>query len=191
MVFPYLIVFCRIAIGLVFVISLVGKARALQEFTRTITRFQIFPPRYSGALALVALAAELLIVALMLAGGGWLWAGFLITIVVLGAFSLALRWVIARKIDTSCNCFGTHQQPVSSADLWRNGGLIICALGGIGALAAGISPAPSLTWLEWGLIGATAVAFVGLWLHVSDIHWVVQSEVTRKKEVARGSTAGD
>lgn len=190
MILVYILAFCRIAIGAIFVVSLAGKARDLRTFKRTITRFRLLPPQYSAALAWAVLAAELLIVLSMLLGNGWLWIGFLCAVAVLGAFSLALWSVIARQISTSCNCFGAREQAVSIADLWRNGGFIVCVLGGVAALAAGSPNSLNVTWLEWALIGSAALAFVGVSLHAGDIHWLLREEIMRKKEVSRGSASG-
>jgi hypothetical protein len=93
-------------------------------------------------------------------------AGFAGAAILLLGFSLALGSVLARKISTSCNCFGVSQKNISSWDLLRNTGLIGCALGG---LALTLAAPSTLGWLESGLMAASALFFVLIWVHMGEI----------------------
>ncbi|NOK60042.1 MAG: hypothetical protein GFH27_549291n235 [Chloroflexi bacterium AL-W] len=172
----YLLVFCRIAIGLLFAISAVSKLRDFRSFSQTITRFRILPGRLNTPAAVIFVAAELAITAMMLIGGMWLWPGFLFAVLLLIVFSVALGSVLARNIQTSCNCFGNTQKPVSMADIWRNIGFTLCAISGWVAMSIVGDTTYALGLIEWTMMVATAAAFVAVWMHLGDIIQLIHAE---------------
>ncbi|MEM8536022.1 MAG: MauE/DoxX family redox-associated membrane protein [Chloroflexota bacterium] len=172
----YVLVFCRIVIGLLFAISAINKLRDFGSFAQTITRFRILPGHLSTPAACIFVAAEVIITIMMVFGGVWLWPGFLFTILLLVAFSVALGSVLARNIQTSCNCFGNTDKPVSTADIWRNLGFTLCAIGGCVALSIAGTTASSLGLIEWAMMAASATVFVVVWMHLSDIVQLVRLE---------------
>jgi uncharacterized membrane protein YphA (DoxX/SURF4 family) len=165
----YLLVFCRVAIGLVFLISTLGKARDLAGFQQTIRTFNLLPRRLSGPAALLFVCSEAIVVILIALGGVLLLPGFLLALGLLLLFCVALASVLARNIQTSCHCFGASKTPVSSLELWRNVGFILCALGGCLALLWAKDTAPSLSLPEWFLPGLAAALFVLLWSQLGEI----------------------
>lgn len=165
----YLLAFCRIAIGLVFTLSAAGKILNLSQFARTIAQFRMLPTRLVAHAAPLFLGGELAVALLMIVGGAVLWCGFALALFLLLLFSLALGSALVRKIRTSCNCFGTTIKTVSSLDLWRNAGLILCALGGLGSLAVLQSQQVNLTLVQWGAMGLAALLFVAVWLQLGEI----------------------
>jgi peroxiredoxin len=71
-------------------------------------------------------------------------------------FTLALLWALRRDIETSCNCFGASNKPLTYYDVGRNAGLIGCGLLGWW-LAAQVPSAPAAqNWLvlAWEGLGA-------------------------------------
>ena len=128
----YILAFCRLVIGLGFLIAFVGKVRNIQSFQQTITHFRLVPTKLSTATAFLILAGELGIIVCMMLGSAFLLPGFLFALILLLTFSSALAIVIVRKQRVSCNCFGVSSQPASPIDLWRNTGLGLCAAGGCG-----------------------------------------------------------
>lgn len=165
----YLLAFCRLVIGLVFVVSFLTKARHLTVFEQTITRFALLPRRFSRTLARLFLGGELLVVVLIALGGPVLAAGFGLAIILLLLFSGALVSVLRREIRTSCNCFGTSEKPVAASDVGRNAGLLLCAILGCASLAGANSDNGRLSLAEWGILGLGATVFVALLLNLSDI----------------------
>lgn len=162
----YALIFCRCVIGIAFAWSFVGKLRDVASFVMAIERFRLLPKVLHEAAAWGFLAGELAVVLAMLIGGPFLSWGFLWAGLMLLAFCGALAAVLWRKIDTSCNCFGSSQKPVSPWDLVRNAGLIACVLAGL-ALAPFASLSPG--YLESGLMFVAALVFVPVWVQVEEI----------------------
>ncbi|HET8844895.1 MAG TPA: MauE/DoxX family redox-associated membrane protein [Ktedonobacteraceae bacterium] len=165
----YLLVFCRITIGLVFVLSFGGKVRNISEFQETILRFHLLPRRLSKAAALLFLGSELAVVVGMIAGGSFLFPAFVLAFLLLLLFSCAMISVLMRGLSTSCNCFGTSQKPVTATDIWRNVGFLLCASGG--AIAALWTQNISLnpTFSLWLLAALGAGVFVLIWIQLGEI----------------------
>ncbi len=165
----YMLAFCRVVIGLVFVVSSVSKVLNLAQFRQAISNFHILPRRLSGVAAMLFLCGEFAVVAFVIIGGPLLSLGFSLASFLLLLFCIALVSVLARGIHAACNCFGTNAKQVSHFDVWRNVGFILCALGGHGALTwtKGTQGDPGL--LEWGLIGLGAAVFVMVWIQLGEI----------------------
>ena len=74
----YLLAFCRIALGLVFLLSGVSKLGHAHTFVQTIRRFRILPSRMDVPAAVVFLCSECAVVLCLLVGGSLLLPGFLL-----------------------------------------------------------------------------------------------------------------
>lgn len=159
MIWSYVLAFCRVAVGLVFLFSGVGKLRDLPQFQQTITSFRLLPARMSYPISLSFVGAEVAVVLLVALGGGFLLPGFLLALILLLIFGGALISVLVRQIQTSCNCFGSNEKPVTQADIWRDAAFVLCALGG-SVLTLGRTGLEQLEVLTWLLIGAMAIIFV-------------------------------
>lgn len=165
----YILTFCRVAIGLVFAASSISKALDIVRFRQTIHSFNILPGQLSDIAALLFLCGEFAVVVLMLIGGSLLTLGFSLAIFLLLLFCIALVSVLARRIHTSCNCFGTSARQVSGFDVWRNAGFILCALAGYAVLAWAKNTQVNLGLVEWVLTGLGAGVFVVIWIQLSEI----------------------
>lgn len=164
----YALLFSRFVVGITFFLSAWGKARAVPAFQQAILRFQILPKWLVQPFAYLMIGGEFLTVLLVALGGNWTWAGLALAILLLLAFTAALLSVLARKLVTSCNCFGSSQKQISSYDVCRNTGFILCALGGWGAYStAGVNQTLSLA--EAGLTGLAALGFVLLLTNIQEI----------------------
>lgn len=164
----YLLVFCRIVVGLVFLLAFAGKVLNLVRFQQTVASFGILPPRLSALAAVLFVAGELVVVVLIALGDAFLGLGFALAILLLFSFSAALLLVLVRGMNVSCGCFGPSQKAVSAYDLWRNAGFLLCALAGLGVLAA--RPAGGdLSLVELVIVGMAAGVFVTIWLNLRDI----------------------
>jgi uncharacterized membrane protein YphA (DoxX/SURF4 family) len=167
---PYMLTFSRLAIGFVFTVSSAGKIRNLSTFEKTIANFQILPRQLTRVSAYVLLASELAVVVLLLIGGKLLTPGFSLAILLLAAFCVALLSVLVRRIQTACHCFGSSQRFVTVYDIWRNAGLIACALAGLASYAwMPIGSKTTMNGIELGLLGLIAIVFVVLCVYLGEI----------------------
>lgn len=163
---PYTLTFCRIAVALVFALTVVGKAQNVTAFQEAILDFQLLPPNWSKALAWTFLSTEALVVLLMVIGGSILLPGFLLAIVLLLSFAIALVLVLRRNKRVACNCFGRTERHISSYDVVRNLLLTACSLLGIWAL---LGPQQNLSINDVLLVGLMAACFVTLVTGIADV----------------------
>lgn len=168
MIWLYALAFFRAVIGLVFLISSAGKLRDISQFQQTITRFRLLPARMSPPTSLLFIGAEIAVVLLVVLDGRFLFPGFLLAIILLLIFSGVLISILARQIQTSCNCFGSNEKPVTQADIWRDAAFVLCALGG-GVLTLGRVGLEQPELLMWFPIGGIAIIFVLIASFLGDI----------------------
>lgn len=167
---PYALTFSRIALGLVFAASSIGKLRDFPAFEWTVENFRVLPRQFVRASAYMFLGGEIAVLALMIFGGNtFLMAGFLTAIFLLSVFCIALLTVLIRRLQVPCNCFGSSQRPTSPADFWRNVGFLACALLGIVSLAALPDTTVKLSLGEAGLLGMMALVFVALSVSLGEV----------------------
>ncbi len=171
----YLLAFCRVAIGLVFVLSSFSKVRNIAQFQQAVFDFHLFSRRLSTLAALLFLGGEFAVVLLIAIGGPLLLPGFALAILLLCIFCVALVSVLVRKLHTSCNCFGVSEKPVTAADLWRNVGFLLCAGGGCEAEIWTRGGQGGLEWIAWLLIALGAGVFVMLWIQLGEIVQLLRS----------------
>ncbi|NOK60023.1 MAG: hypothetical protein GFH27_549291n216 [Chloroflexi bacterium AL-W] len=165
----YMLVFCQIVVGCVFAFSAVGKVRDMRAFEESIQGFQLVPKVTVKPAAILFVIVEIVVVILLIVGGTALFWGFVLASLLLALFSGALFSVLQRKLDVSCGCFGASEQRVSYYDMVRNGGFMVCAIGG--AWFTTVTTFPG--WDGWLLAGG-AVSFVLVWTHLRDIVGVLQ-----------------
>ncbi|GHO57273.1 MauE/DoxX family redox-associated membrane protein [Ktedonobacter robiniae] len=169
MVELYLLAFCRVVIGLVFATSSFGKARNIPRFQQAVRDFQLLPPGLSKPAALLFLCGELLVVLLVAIGGPFLLPGFALAALLLLMFSGALTWVVTRRLQATCNCFGTSNKKIVPADIWRNLGFLLCACGGCSVLTWTQHMHVELGAIEWLLVSLAACVFVLIWVQLGEI----------------------
>lgn len=163
----YLQNFFRFIILFVFTLSSIGKVRDIQAFEQSIVNFALLPRKLVQTSALFLLASEICVAVLLLLGGKWLGVGFALAIAQLTIFSVALASVLARKIQTPCNCFGSNEKLVSRFDLWRNGGFIACAL--VGMIGSTADSSLNMSFFETGLIAIMALPLVLISINLGDL----------------------
>jgi uncharacterized membrane protein YphA (DoxX/SURF4 family) len=174
MIWSSILVFCRVAIGLVFLLSSGSKVRNVSQFQQTITRFRLLPERLSPVISLVGIVAEMTVVLLLVVGGRLLLIGFLLATILLLIFCAALASVLARSIQTSCNCFGTSEKPVTKADIYRNITFILCSLIGF-VLITQVMRSEQIEPGMWLLSGVMAAIAVMTTLSLDDIMQLFRS----------------
>src|SRR4051812_26455003 len=103
MLIPYIVTFCRITIGLVFLLSFLSKVRSLSRFEQAIATFNILPKRLTKFAVPVVLAAELAVVVLIVLGNRFLLFGFALALFLLVVFTIAIMAVLVRNMHAQCN----------------------------------------------------------------------------------------
>lgn len=126
-----IVMFCRITIAFLFIYSSGSKLLSLRDFAVTIGDFKLFPRRWSKPAAYIFVAGELITMILVVIGGVVLPIAFLLAMLLLIGFSIALASALWRKLDLNCNCFGRTERRISSHDLIRNLLLTLCSLTGL------------------------------------------------------------
>jgi Methylamine utilisation protein MauE len=162
----YLLAFCRIATGLLFAVSAIGKLRDFAAFRASVAGFELLPRAWSPIAARVLLGAEVGVVLLLAVGGPLLPVGFWLAALVLLGFSAALVAVLRRGLRVTCNCFGPTTRHVSYYDVIRNLVLLAVALLGVLALAAS---GQALDGTEIVLVALMAGCFVALLTQLADV----------------------
>ncbi len=180
----HLLLFSAIATALAFVLSSAGKATNLAAFERAVRDLRLVPPRLTKPVALAVLAAESTVVALIVLGGivpgtALLRTGFLLALGLLVLFTAVLLTALARRLGTSCACFGSTTKPVAGWDVVRNGGLLLCA--GAGYWSAG-APLAVLPLAEWSLVAVGAMIFVLIWVQLAEIAQVFKPGVAPRAQ---------
>ncbi len=132
--------FAQVVLAVVFSASFLSKARDPDRFRRTVTAFDLVPDTWTALTARALTAAEGLLVALLVAGavqvGAWppRWfavAGLLLSIALIGVYTVALATVKLRRARVACNCFGGRNSTVSWYDVVRNALLLALAFLGV------------------------------------------------------------
>lgn len=167
----YLLAFCKITLGLLFLISFFSKLKSFSQYVATVSDFRLLPKSFTRLAAVLVLISELLIVLFLFK---WQVIAFCLASILLIIFSAAFASVLFRNIQTTCNCFGTSQHPISQADLLRNFGFLLCSCGG-GWLATKPEITVSLAPLHLGIIGLIAFVFVLIWAQLGEIYRLFQT----------------
>jgi hypothetical protein len=137
---------CRCAVGLVFVASILGKARGRKpyaDFVRATGRLgsgwlTSWIP--AGVLAGGVIAAEAAVVVLLVPPGST-WVGFVLAGLLAVAFAAAVAAALRRGDHAPCNCFGVSARPISRVHLVRN--VVLVAVAALGLAADGVAVDPA------------------------------------------------
>lgn len=164
---PYMAVFARIVVGLVFVFSAVGKLQDVSRFVRAVEGFQLLPRWLERPVALLVVVGEGLVAITMLVGGAALRPGFALGAILLAVFTATILSVLRRGLSTSCGCFGGSETRVSPLDVWRNIGFLACSV--LGWLSSTPTSGGGLVPAEWAFLAVLSAVFVVLWIHLADL----------------------
>ncbi|MEO3886861.1 MauE/DoxX family redox-associated membrane protein [Nonomuraea sp. B5E05] len=157
----------RCAIGLVFLVAVLGKVRSKDAFGRFAGSvpdlLPRLPPRATVAVGAAVVAAEASVVVLLVAEGTAP-AGLVLAGAVLLAFCAAIGRVIRTGARTPCRCFGATASPLGGRHLIRNVLLVLAAAAGVAAhqeaQPAGLHPAGVVIALVAGAAAALAVVLL-------------------------------
>jgi len=161
-----LLMFCRISIALLFIVSAGSKTLAIRDFEVTVGNFKLLPRRWNKPATWLFLGGEIATVVLIAIGGSLLLIGFLLAIALLAVFAIALVSALLRDIDISCNCFGKTERHISPYDVVRNILFILCSLSGMWML---IYTPQNLDVGEITLLTFMSAVFVVLVANLSDV----------------------
>ncbi|GIJ28690.1 methylamine utilization protein MauE [Micromonospora qiuiae] len=157
----YVLIACRCTLALIFLYSASTKLRgpsAFVAFTASLRRLRLLPERLVAPAAVVVVAAELLVPAL-LASRMTALPGFLAGAALLTAFTAGIILVLQRGTTASCRCFGASDAPLGWQHVVRNCGLLALAvLGLVSVAAADQNAAPAGVALSVGV--ALVLAFI-------------------------------
>ncbi|WP_327102920.1 MauE/DoxX family redox-associated membrane protein [Nonomuraea glycinis] len=162
----YVLVCCRLLVGVVFVVSAAGKLRsrgAYASFRAAAGELAPRVPLVPGALVPPAVVAGELTAAVLLAVPATVGAGFVIAAVLLAAFTGAIAAAVRSRRRVICNCFGPSSTPVGRGRLVHNGALLVASLTGavlsFGTASASLAlePAGVAAAAVTGLAGAALV----------------------------------
>lgn len=167
----YLLTFWKLTVGLLFLISAISKLKSFSQYVDTVRDFRLLPESFTRLAAVLVLISELLIVLFLFK---WQVIAFCLASILLIIFSAAFASVLFRNVQTTCNCFGTSQHPISQVDLVRNFGFLLCSCGG-GWLATKPENTVSLAPLHLGIIGLIAIVFVLIWAQLGEIYRLFQT----------------
>lgn len=133
----YLVAGARGLLGLVFLVSVVGKVTGRSEFTAfvgSVRTLGVVPPVLVRPVARTVIAGEAAVCVLMavpVRGGAT--AGFLVAAALLTAFTAGIAAAVRRGATTPCRCFGPSSTPLGIPHIVRNA--VLCAVAVAGALA--------------------------------------------------------
>lgn len=109
----------RIAIGLVFLVSALGKIRDVRGFLQGVVAYRVIPAPWSIAYGLAVIPLEFLVGVSFISGWSTTWAAP-ISLLLLVSFFVAVGLSLRRKRSLPCYCFGTGAgEPVSRRTLAR------------------------------------------------------------------------
>lgn len=136
----YLAIGCRVLIGVVLAVAVVGKLRgaaAFADFVGSIRQMGVLPAALAGPGAIVVVAAELTIVVVLSVPAREAGVvGFGLAAGLLTALTAGIAMSLARGNREPCRCFGRSQTPLSGRHVGRNLSLVAVALlGFLGSLS--------------------------------------------------------
>lgn len=140
----YVALTARCALGLIFLVAVVGKVRgrdAFGEFRLSVSGLAPRLPRTATSVAVVAAESA---IAALLAIEHTAPAGFALAGAVLLVFSAAIHRALRDGRQATCRCLGAGSAPVGRGHLARNLALTVIAAGGLSAhLAAAVPVHPA------------------------------------------------
>lgn len=139
-----LVLVARLILAGVFAVAAITKLADQEGTRKAVTAFGA-PARIATALAIALPLAELAVAALLLPSSTAS-VGTLGALVLLGTFTAAIAWNLARGRSPDCHCFGQlHSAPASWKTLARNAVLLALA----GSALAGILAEPAASAIAW------------------------------------------
>ncbi|MEV0625204.1 MauE/DoxX family redox-associated membrane protein [Nonomuraea wenchangensis] len=157
----YLALTARCALGLVFLVAVIGKVRgraAYEAFRRSVPELVPLPRGAASAvLPALVVAAECAVVVL-LAVERTAAAGLALAAAVLLAFTAGIGRALRAGVRASCRCFGMTPSPLGRLHLVRNLALAALAVAGAAAVLAGAPGQPHPAGVALAVAGGALLA---------------------------------
>ncbi|MEV5552149.1 MauE/DoxX family redox-associated membrane protein [Nonomuraea wenchangensis] len=151
----------RCALGLVFLVAVIGKVRgraAYEAFRRSVPELVPLPRGAASAvLPALVVAAECAVVVL-LAVERTAAAGLALAAAVLLAFTAGIGRALRAGVRASCRCFGMTPSPLGRLHLVRNLALAALAVAGAAAVLAGAPGQPHPAGVALAVAGGALLA---------------------------------
>lgn len=146
----------QLAVGIVFLVSALGKARNPGAFVRGVADYEILPPRLSAAAGVMVILVEGLLAFSHLTGL-WIAQAVPLAVATLAVFLAAVEISLRRHRDLPCFCFGDRDERVSGrsvAQLLLLLGAELLLLGdpSRGASTAAVDAADLALALTWAVL---------------------------------------
>lgn len=138
----------QLALGITFGSAMGLKLRHPRQFTSLVSRYEIVPRRLSRWAACAIVSGESFVALSMLTGLGEI-AGAGMTLVLTGAFTVAVGVNLRRGREIACGCFGAETEPISRKSIRRLGLLALLGVGVLTAHARGIRVVTIVQWGGW------------------------------------------
>lgn len=119
----------RLFLGIIFLVSFIGKANEPRRFATTLAAFKLIPNAWVQPVALTLMSLESVVAILLIIGwqtrGAAILCGFLLVI-----FTFAISLSLLRgQTDLECGCFGAiHSQKINLKLINRNISLLIATI---------------------------------------------------------------
>ncbi|MDG6106215.1 hypothetical protein Daura_20180 [Dactylosporangium aurantiacum] len=171
----YLLICCRLLLGVVFLVAVTGKLRgpaAFTAFVSSVRRMRVLPAALARPAATAVVAAEATIVAaaaVPVHAAGVL--AFATAAALLTALTAGIVTSLARGGQEPCRCFGTADTPLGARHVARNAALaavagtgllagLLAAPTGAGPLAAPVDPALAAVAAAGGAVAGALIVML-------------------------------
>ncbi|MGP4100126.1 MauE/DoxX family redox-associated membrane protein [Nonomuraea sp. KM90] len=137
----YLLLSCRVAVSGVFLLSFAGKIRgrtAYREFVASVEALNVVPRPLARAAATAVIAAEACTALLVALPPPASFAGFVLAVGLLTAFTGVILVALRRGSTAPCRCFGAAAAPLGRPHVIRKLTLLAVSVTGL-AGAAGVA----------------------------------------------------
>lgn len=159
----------------VLAVSLISKVRgrgSFLAFADALAGMKVIPAGWARPVAGATIAAEAVVLALLVWPGGAV-AGLAAATLLFGGFTAALFTAVRRGTTVGCHCFGATSAPVARRHVARSGFLLAASLGALcGALAVSTRPLSGMPAPQLLIALTTAAIVVVVLVRLDDLAWL-------------------
>lgn len=124
----YLLMACRILLGLVFLLACVHKILFPEPFALALFRYHVLPHGLINGMAITLPWIEAVVALSILFSRRFRAPAALLMLLMLVMFSVALGWNLARGVSVACGCFNSSATEVADwGNIMRNTGYALLA----------------------------------------------------------------
>lgn len=145
----------QIAVGGVFLLSVLPKLRRPAVVRATVTRYEMLPDWAAPAAAVALIVVEAFLAGAFLSGE-LVWLALPVSFATLVAFAIATAVNLRRGRNIECGCFGRDDEVISGRSLARIASLLAAVSLMAGAMASGGAHAITVGWVAargWSGVG--------------------------------------